>query len=90
MLVLQRPFDPYPFILVNLVLSMVAAVQAPIFLMSQNRQSSVDRNRAGRNYRVNLKAEVEIAELHRKIDTSDLLLRVRAGDAPSESPPTGS
>jgi uncharacterized membrane protein len=90
MLVLQRPFDPYPFILLNLVLSMVAAIQAPIFLMSQNRQSSVDRNRAELNYRVNLKAEVEIAELHRKIDALDRLIRNRGIEALSESPPTGS
>jgi uncharacterized membrane protein len=58
--------------------------------MSQNRQSSVDRNRAELNYRVNLKAEVEIAELHRKIDALDRLLRIRGGDAPSKSPLTGS
>jgi uncharacterized membrane protein len=92
MLVLQRPFDPYPFVLLNLVLSVVAAVQAPIFLMSQNRQSSADRNRAELNYRVNLKADVEIAELHRKIDALDRLLRDRdrGTEALSKSPPTGS
>jgi len=53
--------------------------------MSQNRQSSVDRNRAELNYRVNLRAEVEIAELHRKIDALDRLLRDRGADALSES-----
>jgi uncharacterized membrane protein len=62
-------FDPYPFILLNLFLSMLAAVQAPIILMSQNRQSEKDRISAEHDYEVNLKAELEIMLLHEKIDT---------------------
>lgn len=61
-------FDPYPFILLNLVLSCLAAVQAPIIMMSQNRQEAKDRLRAQHDYRVNLKAELEIRELHDKMD----------------------
>ena len=63
-----RPFDPYPFILLNLVLSCLAAIQAPIILMSQNRQAEKDRQHAQADYAVNLKAEVEILALHEKID----------------------
>lgn len=63
-----KPFDPYPFILLNLVLSCLAAIQAPVILMSQNRQSEKDRNHAQADYAVNLKAEVEILSLHAKID----------------------
>ncbi len=63
-----RPFDPYPFILLNLVLSCLAAIQAPIIMMSQNRQESRDRLRAMHDYQVNLKAELEIRHLHQKID----------------------
>jgi uncharacterized membrane protein len=65
---ITRPFDPYPFILLNLVLSCVAAVQAPVIMMSQNRQEEKDRLRALHDYRVNLKAELEIRQLHAKID----------------------
>jgi uncharacterized membrane protein len=61
-------FDPYPYILLNLFLSMLAAVQAPIILMSQNRQAQKDRLVAGHDYEVNLKAELEIMLLHEKID----------------------
>ena len=61
-------FDPYPYILLNLFLSMLAAIQAPIILMSQNRQSEKDRISAGHDYEVNLKAELEIMLLHEKID----------------------
>lgn len=61
-------FDPYPFILLNLFLSMLAAVQAPIILMSQNRQSEKDRITAEHDYEVNLKAELEIMLLHDKLD----------------------
>ena len=61
-------FDPYPFILLNLFLSMLAAIQAPIILMSQNRQSVKDRFDAAHDYEVNLKAELEILSLHEKID----------------------
>jgi uncharacterized membrane protein len=61
-------FDPYPFILLNLVLSCLAAIQAPIIMMSQNRQEAKDRLRSQNDYRVNLKAELEIRHLHEKID----------------------
>jgi len=66
--VFARPFDPYPFILLNLVLSTLAALQAPVIMMSQNRQQTKDRLRAMHDYRVNLKAELEIRQLHEKID----------------------
>ncbi len=61
-------FDPYPFILLNLVLSCLAAIQAPIIMMSQNRQEAKDRLRSENDFRVNLKAELEIRHLHEKID----------------------
>jgi uncharacterized membrane protein len=64
----SRAFDPYPFILLNLVLSCLAAIQAPIIMMSQKRQEAKDRARALNDYRVNLKAELEIRHLHEKID----------------------
>jgi uncharacterized membrane protein len=67
-LLVARPFDPYPFILLNLVLSCLAAVQAPVIMMSQNRQEARDRLRAMHDYQVNLKAELEIRHLHQKID----------------------
>jgi len=63
-----KPYDPYPFILLNLVLSCLAAMQAPIIMMSQNRQAKRDRIQADHDYEINLKAEKEIEELHRKID----------------------
>lgn len=63
-----HPFDPYPFIFLNLLLSMLAAVQAPIIMMSQNRQAEIDRHQAGSDYEVNLRAELEIMELHAKLD----------------------
>ena len=65
---MNRPFDPYPFILLNLILSCLAALQAPIIMMSQNRQEDKDRQRAEYDYRINLKAELEIRQLHEKID----------------------
>ncbi|MCW8823440.1 MAG: DUF1003 domain-containing protein, partial [Ignavibacteriaceae bacterium] len=65
---LSRPFDPYPFILLNLVLSCIAAIQAPVIMMSQNRQESKDRARSEHDYQINLKAELEIRNLHQKID----------------------
>jgi len=61
-------FDPYPFIFLNLMLSMLAAVQAPVIMMSQNRQETKDRLRARNDYQVNLKAELEIRHLHEKMD----------------------
>jgi uncharacterized membrane protein len=63
-----RPFDPYPFILLNLLLSCMAALQAPVILMSQNRQSEKDRLHAEADFAVNLKAEMEILALHEKLD----------------------
>ena len=63
-----RPFDPYPYILLNLVLSSLAALQAPVIMMSQNRQEERDRLRAMHDYQVNLKAELEIRHLHQKMD----------------------
>jgi len=68
MFLLFRPFDPYPFILLNLVLSLLAAVQAPIILMSQNRQEARDRLRAENDYQVNLKAELEVRAVSEKLD----------------------
>ncbi|WP_084268455.1 DUF1003 domain-containing protein [Allorhizobium undicola] len=64
----SNAFDPYPFILLNLVLSCVAALQAPIIMMSQRRQEEKDRKRAENDYMVNLRAELEIRQLHEKID----------------------
>jgi uncharacterized membrane protein len=64
----DKGFDPYPFILMNLILSCLAAVQAPIIMMSQNRQSDKDRARSEHDYKVNLKAELEIRLLHEKVD----------------------
>jgi len=61
-------FDPYPFIFLNLMLSTLAAVQAPIIMMSQNRQAAKDRIAAGLDYEINLRAELEIMRLHHKID----------------------
>ncbi|HMP93850.1 MAG TPA: DUF1003 domain-containing protein [Phnomibacter sp.] len=63
-----RPFDPYPFILLNLILSCVASIQAPIIMMSQNRQEQKDRIRAEHDYKINLKAELEIKLLSEKMD----------------------
>ena len=65
---LAKPFDPYPFILLNLVLSSLAAIQAPVIMMSQRRQETKDRLRSENDYRINLKAELEIRQLHEKID----------------------
>ena len=64
----NKQFDPYPFILLNLILSCVAALQAPIIMMSQNRQDEKDRRRSRADYMVNLKSEMEIRGLHGKID----------------------
>lgn len=65
---LSHPFDPYPYILLNLVLSCLAAIQAPVIMMSQNRQEAKDRLHAEHDYQVNLKAELEIRQLHWKLD----------------------
>lgn len=66
-LLATNAFDAYPFILLNLVLSCIAAVQAPLIMMSQNRQEAKDRQRAENDYRVNLKSEVVVAELYKKL-----------------------
>jgi len=63
-----KDFDPYPFILLNLILSMLAALQAPVIMMSQNRQNAKDRMDAQHDYEVNMKAELEILALHSKLD----------------------
>jgi uncharacterized membrane protein len=65
---LARPFDPYPFILLNLLLSCIAAIQAPVIMMSQNRQEAKDRILGEHEYQINLKAELEIRHLHEKVD----------------------
>ncbi len=67
---LSKPFDPFPFILLNLILSCLAAIQAPIIMMSQNRQSARDRIDARNDYEVNLRAELEIMSLHAKLDAA--------------------
>jgi uncharacterized membrane protein len=71
-------FDPFPFILLNLTLSTIAALQAPIILMAQNRQSEKDRAMAQNDYQVNLKSELEIADLHRKIDDLGDIIRAQS------------
>ena len=68
LVLLWRPLDPYPFIFLNLILSCLAAVQAPVIMMSQNRQEAKDRVRAQHDYQINLKAELEIRHLHEKVD----------------------
>jgi uncharacterized membrane protein len=65
---LTRPFDPFPFILLNLLLSTLAAIQAPVIMMSQNRKEEKDRQRAVNDYLINLKAEIEIRNMHLKLD----------------------
>ena len=67
-ILVNKGFDPYPFILLNLILSCVAALQAPVIMMSQNRQEEKDRNRAKKDYMINLKSELEIRMIHDKID----------------------
>lgn len=67
-LLASKAFDPYPFILLNLILSCIAALQAPVIMMSQNRQEEKDRQRARNDYMINLKSELEIRLLHEKID----------------------
>lgn len=86
--VLVAPFDPYPYIFLNLVLSTLAAVQAPIIMMSQNRMAAHDRVQARRDFEINLKAELEILALHEKLDR--LLASQSGGDAGMDpAPPPG-
>ncbi|MBA3048761.1 MAG: DUF1003 domain-containing protein [Alphaproteobacteria bacterium] len=68
LLLARHAFDPYPFIFLNLILSMLAAIQAPVIMMSQNRQSKKDRLEAAHDYEVNLKSEIEVLALHDKLD----------------------
>ena len=88
-----KAFDPYPFILLNLVLSCVAAIQAPLIMMSQNRQEEKDRRRAENDYKVNLKTEIMIDELYTKMNRilaqQEHILRHLRDQAPSsgEEPP---
>ena len=65
---MKNPFDPYPFIMLNLVLSCVAAIQAPLIMMSQKRQEQKDRERAEDDFKINLKCEIILENLHRKLD----------------------
>ena len=89
----SRAFDPYPFILLNLVLSCVAAIQAPLIMMSQNRQEEKDRRRAENDYRVNLKTEIMIEDLYDKVNAIlakqsalEKRLMQEDGDAPEKEP----
>lgn len=68
-LIYIRPFDPYPFILLNLVLSCLSALQAPLIMMSQNRQEKKDRKRSEGDYKINLKSEIIIEDMHYKLDS---------------------
>jgi uncharacterized membrane protein len=77
----KQPFDPYPFILLNLFLSMIAALQAPVIMMSQNRQDAKDRIRSELDYQVNLKAELGVSELLRKVDAMEEKLEAVSGQA---------
>jgi uncharacterized membrane protein len=82
LLLVRWAFDPYPFIFLNLLLSMLAALQAPIIMMSQNRQAAKDRLAAALDYEVNVKAESAIAELHDKVDRlAQLMLQQARGEA---------
>ncbi|HTT08470.1 MAG TPA: DUF1003 domain-containing protein [Gammaproteobacteria bacterium] len=78
----QKAFDPYPYILLNLFLSMLAAIQAPVIMMSQNRTDAKDRIRSELDYKVNLKAELEITELLKKVDNLEIAIDQLAGKLP--------
>lgn len=80
----SKPWDPYPFILLNLMLSFQAAYTAPVIMMSQNRLSEVDRQQANNDFEINIKAELEIELLHQKIDLlkeKELFTLIKAGEA---------
>ena len=86
-ILLPKPYDPYPFILLNLILSCLASIQAPIIMMSQNRQEQKDRVRAKNDFKVNLKSEIIIEELYQKIaaileDQKTLLARLESLELP--------
>ena len=89
-----RAFDPYPFILLNLVLSCIAAIQAPLIMMSQNRQEEKDRRRAENDYKVNLKTEILIEDLYNKasriLSHQEAILRyIKAQEAAEAAAPSG-
>jgi len=85
-IMLSGAFDPYPFILLNLILSCVAAIQAPVIMMSQNRQEEKDRLRALNDYKTNLKSEIIVEDLHQKIDKllarQERIIKLLEKDAP--------
>lgn len=80
-----QPYDPYPFILLNLVLSTLAALQAPIIMMSQNRQAAKDRMAASLNYEVSLKTDIEIMRLHQKLGELTALLNKQNNNTSGEN-----
>jgi CRP/FNR family cyclic AMP-dependent transcriptional regulator len=82
----SKPFDEYPFILLNLMLSTLAALQAPVIMMSQNRQATKDRMQADQDYQVNLKAELEVAQLHSKVDRIYETMQAHFGKAEKRGP----
>ena len=73
----KEPFDPYPYILLNLMLSTIAALQAPVIMMSQNRQNQKDRLDITENYKVSLKTDLEIIRLHQKIDELSTIISAK-------------
>ena len=77
-------FDPYPFVLLNLVLSCVAAIQAPLIMMSQNRREHKDRQRAEKDYQINLKSEIILEDLHQKIN---YLIELQKSKSDGQNPP---
>jgi uncharacterized membrane protein len=81
-------FDPYPFIFLNLMLSTLAAIQAPVIMMSQNRQAAKDRQSARLDYEINLRAELEIMRLHHKLDGMEKMLAQMSAAGSSPSSPT--
>ena len=90
LLMVSKAFDPYPFILLNLLLSCVAAIQAPVIMMSQNRQEQKDRLRSLNDYKTNLKSEIIIEDLHQKIDQllqhqEEMMQRIAAMEKPPAS-----
>jgi CRP/FNR family transcriptional regulator, cyclic AMP receptor protein len=84
-----KPFDEYPFILLNLALSALAALQAPVIMMSQNRQAAKDRMQADLDYQVNLKAELEVAQLHSKVDRIYETMQAQFAKAEKKNPAAG-
>jgi uncharacterized membrane protein len=82
---IHKPWDPYPFILLNLFLSMLAAIQAPVIMMSQNRQDSKDRVRSELDFRVNLKAELEVEEILQKVGKIEELISEALPDKEDDS-----